>query len=118
MVSLPRFVSDKDLVLYTRNMLSFTPRFTVLQVNNGAPAQVAQEAANEDAAPLSARRRRNHFSKKNLLFLSPFYKALLPGSLGEQRRERVGGALSACLCTSQDDDTRALSLTLSPLLSN
>lgn len=50
MVSLPRFVSDKDLVSYTRSMLSFTPRFTVLQDTTGAPAQVAQEAANADAA--------------------------------------------------------------------
>ena len=47
-VSLPRFVSDKDFILYTRNMLSFTPRFTVLEENNDTPVQVPQSTPYAD----------------------------------------------------------------------
>ena len=68
---------------------------------------------------LLAEEEENKNPKKNHnSFFLFFTKALLPGWSWRERREWAGGALSACLCTSQDDDTSALSLTIPPLLSN
>ena len=57
--------------------------------------------------------------KKTFSFFLLFKKGASARVFGRaEKGESSRGALSACLCTSQDDDTRALSMTLSPLLSN